>query len=124
MRSNQMTVIVAVALLVAAWVDASAKRPPVAAASVGSSPPTVPATPPPDAGPEPEPLVDAVEPRHLVPSVAEPEPIVEADDGLAPYPAWNGYDLDCSDMDRPVRVDGPDPHRLDGDGDGVGCEGR
>ncbi|HEX8393979.1 MAG TPA: hypothetical protein VF665_16670 [Longimicrobium sp.] len=45
------------------------------------------------------------------------------DDGLAPYPAWNGYDLDCDDVNGPVRVDGPDPHRLDGDGDGVGCEG-
>jgi endonuclease YncB( thermonuclease family) len=35
-------------------------------------------------------------------------------------------DLDCADMRRlglaPVRVVGSDPHRLDGDGDGLGCE--
>jgi micrococcal nuclease len=36
-------------------------------------------------------------------------------------------DLDCADLralglDLPVRVTGSDPHRLDGDGDGLGCE--
>jgi endonuclease YncB( thermonuclease family) len=35
-------------------------------------------------------------------------------------------DLDCADIRRlgldPVRVTGSDPHRLDGDGDGFGCE--
>jgi micrococcal nuclease len=31
-------------------------------------------------------------------------------------------DLDCADVARPVRVVGADPHRLDGDGDGWGCE--
>jgi endonuclease YncB( thermonuclease family) len=35
-------------------------------------------------------------------------------------------DLDCADVRRlgkaPVRVTGPDPYRLDGDGDGWGCE--
>lgn len=33
-------------------------------------------------------------------------------------------DLDCSDMDEPIKVDHTygDPHRFDGDGDGVGCE--
>ncbi|MBB4636184.1 excalibur calcium-binding domain-containing protein [Longimicrobium terrae] len=65
------------------------------------------------------------EPQRPIAPVAETEPIAdEVDNGLAPYPAWNGYDLDCSDMDRPVRVDGPDPHRLDRDNDGVGCESR
>lgn len=47
-----------------------------------------------------------------------------SDDGLAEYPAWNGVDLDCGDLDGPVRVTGPDPHRLDQDGNGIGCEGR
>jgi endonuclease YncB( thermonuclease family) len=41
---------------------------------------------------------------------------------VPPYPP----DLDCEDIrDRglaPVRVTGSDPHRLDGDGDGFGCE--
>jgi micrococcal nuclease len=31
-------------------------------------------------------------------------------------------DLDCKDIGRKVRVRAPDPHRLDGDGDGWGCE--
>jgi micrococcal nuclease len=31
-------------------------------------------------------------------------------------------DLDCADIARKVRVAGADPHRLDGDGDGWGCE--
>ncbi len=44
------------------------------------------------------------------------------DDGLAEYPAWNGVDLDCDDIRRPVRVPDRDPHRLDHDGNGVGCE--
>ena len=39
-----------------------------------------------------------------------------------PYPEWNGYDLDCSDVAVPVVVDGDDPHELDGDGNGIGCE--
>ena len=32
------------------------------------------------------------------------------------------YDLDCADIDGPVRVLGVDVHRFDGDGDGWGCE--
>ena len=35
-------------------------------------------------------------------------------------------DLNCSDIPaakRPVRVTGSDPYRLDGDGDGIACEG-
>jgi hypothetical protein len=31
-------------------------------------------------------------------------------------------DLDCADVGAPVRVTGEDRHRLDGDGDGRGCE--
>ena len=42
---------------------------------------------------------------------------------VPPYPP----DLDCADLrwlgiPLPVRVVGQDPHRLDGDGDGLGCE--
>jgi len=38
------------------------------------------------------------------------------------YPAWNGIDLDCADVGHTVKVTGADPHRLDRDGDGWGCE--
>lgn len=31
-------------------------------------------------------------------------------------------DLDCDDVDGPIRVTGSDPHRLDGNNDGIGCE--
>lgn len=31
-------------------------------------------------------------------------------------------DLDCGDLAGPIRVSGADPHRLDGDGDGIACE--
>lgn len=37
---------------------------------------------------------------------------------VPPYPP----DLDCSDLNGPIYVTGSDPHRLDGDGDGVACE--
>ena len=41
---------------------------------------------------------------------------------LPPYPP----DLDCSDIKRmglaPIRVIGVDVHKLDGDGDGIGCD--
>ncbi|GAA1803251.1 thermonuclease family protein [Nesterenkonia flava] len=33
-------------------------------------------------------------------------------------------DINCSDITFPVRVIGSDVHRLDADGDGVGCEGN
>lgn len=31
-------------------------------------------------------------------------------------------DVDCADVNGPIRVTGPDPHGLDGDGDGWACE--
>jgi micrococcal nuclease len=31
-------------------------------------------------------------------------------------------DLDCADIRRSFRVRPPDPHRFDGEGDGIGCE--
>ena len=38
------------------------------------------------------------------------------------YPDYSGRDLDCDDIGHPVRVEGADPHGLDRDGDGIGCE--
>jgi hypothetical protein len=54
-------------------------------------------------------------------AAAEPD---EEDDHGDPYayPAWKGIDLDCADVGRTVKVTGDDPHRLDRDGDGWGCE--
>jgi micrococcal nuclease len=31
-------------------------------------------------------------------------------------------DLDCGDVDGPIRVTGDDPHGFDADGDGIGCD--
>lgn len=42
--------------------------------------------------------------------------------GYAPCLPAYPPDLDCPDVDGPVRVTGPDPHGLDGDDDGVACE--
>ncbi|WP_251062751.1 MULTISPECIES: thermonuclease family protein [unclassified Streptomyces] len=49
---------------------------------------------------------------------AIPEPTPPQDSYLPPPPP----DLDCSDLDGPVPVGPDDPHRLDRDGDGIGCE--
>lgn len=39
-----------------------------------------------------------------------------------PGPPAGGPDVDCSDLHGPVDVRSADPHRLDRDGDGLGCE--
>ncbi len=59
------------------------------------------------------------------PSAPTPPPAQEHDDprggaggSLPPPPP----DLDCSDLDGPVAVGPDDPHRLDADGDGTGCD--
>ncbi|MFD4376832.1 thermonuclease family protein [Streptomyces sp. NPDC058486] len=41
--------------------------------------------------------------------------------GLPPGPP-PGPDVDCSDLSGPVWVGSSDPHRLDRDGDGIGCD--
>lgn len=69
------------------------------------------------------------DPAHIL-AIAEPEPEpAPAPAGLADVPAaptepWNlpGPDLDCKDIGHRVTITGPDYHRLDADGDGVGCE--
>jgi endonuclease YncB( thermonuclease family) len=42
--------------------------------------------------------------------------------GYAPCVPSYPPDLDCADVGGPVVVTGPDPHALDGDGDGSACE--
>jgi hypothetical protein len=56
------------------------------------------------------------------PDTPEPaDPATLTRPGLPPG-APAGPDLDCSDLNGPVWVGSDDPHRLDGDGDGIGCE--
>jgi hypothetical protein len=80
---------------------------------------TVPAEAPAPISPPPSELDPA---STLPPPEEEPIPGRSATDGLGEYPAWNGVDLDCEDIRHRVRVTGPDPHRLDQDGNGIGCE--
>jgi micrococcal nuclease len=66
--------------------------------------------------------VAATTPRPLVPAHGSCDPSYAGACVPPPPP-----DLDCSDLRAkglplPVRVVGVDPHRLDGDGDGYGCE--
>lgn len=42
--------------------------------------------------------------------------------GYAGYPAYFGVDMDCPSFANPVAVGFGDPHRLDADNDGIGCE--
>ncbi|HLL81087.1 MAG TPA: hypothetical protein VK420_00495 [Longimicrobium sp.] len=79
-----------------------------------------------------EPDTATFEPMELgAPPASTPEPTSSAEDAqpeeeddgdLYAYPAWNGVDLDCPDVGHSVKVTGDDPHRLDRDGDGWGCE--
>ena len=53
---------------------------------------------------------------------SRPRPGGECDPGydpcVPPYPP----DLDCDDVDGPIRITGDDPHGFDADGDDVGCD--
>jgi micrococcal nuclease len=70
--------------------------------------------------------------RSARPQVAQPKPQGARGAGTASGGACDpGYDpcvppyppdLDCSDVDGPIRVLGDDPHGFDGDGDGIGCD--
>jgi micrococcal nuclease len=58
------------------------------------------------------------------PPAPEPQPAAAANcaPGYDPCVPPPPPDLDCGDVNGPIRVSGEDPHRLDGDDDGVGCE--
>ena len=84
-----------------------------------------------------ETLFDSPEQLTSVATIYEavPEPVEEEtsallrdvpspEEGLAEYPEWSGYDLDCPDVGHPGSVPDADPHRLDRDNDGVGCEAQ
>ncbi len=77
--------------------------------------PTPAVAPPPAPAPAPAPAVPAPAPAP------EPKPH-GCDPNYSPCIPPGPPDLDCADIDGPVQVIGSDPHRLDRDGDGVGCE--
>jgi endonuclease YncB( thermonuclease family) len=60
------------------------------------------------------------------PPATKPAPSGKCDPSYQPCVPPPPPDLDCADIRAlgigPVRVTGADPHRLDGDGDGLGCE--
>ncbi|WP_244230110.1 thermonuclease family protein [Kitasatospora albolonga] len=51
-----------------------------------------------------------------------PAPDTPARPDLPDGPPAGVPDVDCSDLSGPVRVGPDDPHRLDRDGDGIGCD--
>ncbi|MFM9368462.1 thermonuclease family protein [Streptomyces sp. Da 82-17] len=71
-------------------------------------------SPPDEPAPEPQP----VQPDN--PDVGDPD--AGDPDGLPPGPPAGAPDVDCRDVPGPVRVGPDDPHRLDADGDGIGCD--
>ena len=80
-----------------------------------------PDAPEPDA-PEPDvPEPDTPEPPDVPESPEDEEPPNDQGDSYPPGPP-PGPDVDCSDLPGPVRVGPSDPHNLDADGDGIGCE--
>lgn len=52
----------------------------------------------------------------------EPAPNTPTRPDLPDGPPAGAPDVDCSDLSGPVWVGPDDPHRLDRDGDGIGCE--
>lgn len=70
------------------------------------------AEPEPTPAPAPQPAPERV-----------PEPESGCEPGYDPCVPTYPPDVNCSDVNGPITVTGSDPHRLDGDDDGVGCEG-
>lgn len=56
------------------------------------------------------------------PTPAPAPPSSGCDPNYSPCVPRSPVDLDCSDINGPVRVIGTDVHRFDRDGDGIGCE--
>lgn len=75
----------------------------------------IPPHPSPRPKPKPSPPVVPPQAPH---STAGSSCAPGCDPCIPPFPP----DLDCSDVDGPIRVTGDDPHGLDRDGDGIACE--
>lgn len=54
--------------------------------------------------------------------VEPPAPPDEPESTYPPGPPAGEPDIDCADLPGPVWVGSSDPHNLDSDGDGIGCE--
>jgi len=68
-----------------------------------------------------KPLPDLGDLSDDLPAPPREEPKDEPSSDLPSVPD-SGRDLDCKDIDGPVAVGPDDPHNLDRDGDGEGCE--
>ncbi|MFE2294633.1 thermonuclease family protein [Streptomyces sp. NPDC059452] len=69
----------------------------------------------------PEPPKTSAPPPDPPDPPASRAPDTPARPDLPPGPPAGVPDVDCSDLPGPVRVGPDDPHRLDRDGDGIGC---
>ncbi|MGH8905937.1 MAG: hypothetical protein ACRD0K_05370 [Egibacteraceae bacterium] len=81
-----------------------------------AAPPPAPAPQSPPA-PAPQPA-----PAPAPQPAPDPGPETGCDPNYTPCIPAYPPDLDCGDIGHPVRVTGSDPHRLDRDGDGTGCD--
>ena len=72
--------------------------------------------PPPPTAPPPPPTAPPPAPTETT-----PPPTGNCDPNYSGCVPQVAYDLDCADIDGPVRVLGVDIHRFDGDGNGWGC---
>ncbi|MGA5470414.1 hypothetical protein ACPCUK_16700 [Streptomyces arboris] len=70
----------------------------------------------------PEPPETSTPPPDSPDSPDSPAPDTPARPDLPDGPPASVPDVDCSDLSGPVRVGPHDPHRLDRDGDGIGCD--
>lgn len=73
-------------------------------------------------GPPPAPEPAPAPQPAPAPAPAPDEPTSNCEPGYSPCVPAYPPDLNCSDVNGPIIVTGSDPHRLDGDGDGRGCE--
>lgn len=64
----------------------------------------------------------APEPEPAPETAPEPEPAENCEPGYSPCVPPYPPDVNCDDVNGPITVTGSDPHGLDGDGNGVGCQ--
>lgn len=86
-----------------------------------TSEPPIATKPPTSAPPAPRTSSPPPAPEPIDPPPPPPPPPADGNPGLPLGPA-PGPDLDCKDIGHPVWVGNSDPHGLDRDGDGIGCE--
>jgi hypothetical protein len=67
-------------------------------------------------------MAELAEIETLVERPAPDEDVFPPGLELGLYPGYAGGDVDCPDPGYSVLVDGSDPHGLDRDNDGIGCD--